>query len=333
MCRCVYPNINTVYPRPLQIDFAGAIINVKRLWGSSMIQLEKISKFVLSDVSLHVPEGEIVGLAGVSGAGKTTMLRLICGLLQADSGRVRVLGQDPVVWRRQYGAQISTFLTGVPLLCREDTIQQGFGLIKALYHIPDHQFEQDYQELANRLDFGKYARETVKHLSLGQRTRAELGAALIYRPKLLLLDEPSVGLDENGKTALWELLKERCDRGMTVLMTSHDLIGISRLCSRIALLDSGRLVFYGSEKNLRSRYAPIDVMTLRVNGPLPDLEDLPLKHYSVDKNMLTMSYDSNCITAAEILRLILSQTCVSGINIRKPNLESILTQLKERRSI
>ena len=297
-----------------------------------MIQLEEVSKFVLSDVSLHVPEGEIVGLVGASGAGKTTLLRLICGLLRADSGRVRTLGHDPVVWRRYYGTEISTFLTGVPLLCREDTVQQGFGLMKALYHISDSRFERDYQMLSECLDFGKYARETVKNLSLGQRMRAELGAAMLYRPRLLLLDEPSVGLDENGKTALWDLLKERCDMGMTVLMTSHDMAGVSRLCSRIALLDSGKLMFYGSEKNLRSRYAPIDVMTVNVNGRLPDLEDLPLKRYSVDGNVLTMSYDSNHITSAEILRMVLSQTCVSGVNICKPNLESIITQLKEGRA-
>lgn len=298
-----------------------------------MIQLEEVSKFVLSDVSLYVPEGEIVGLVGASGAGKTTLLRLICGLLRADCGRVRTLGRDPVVWRRYYGAKISTFLTGVPLLCREDTVQQGFEIMKVLYHISDSQFERDYQKLSESLDFGKYVRETVKNLSLGQRMRVELGAALICRPKLLLLDEPSIGLDENGKTALWELLEEHCDMGMTVLMTSHDMTGISRLCSRIALLDGGKLVFYGSEKNLRSRYAPVDVMTVNVNGQLPDLEDLPLKHYSVEGSVLTMSYDSNRITSAEILRLILSQTGVSGVNIRKPNLESIITQLKEGRSV
>lgn len=298
-----------------------------------MIQLEEVSKFVLSDVSLYVPEGEIVGLVGASGAGKTTLLRLICGLLQADGGRVRTLGRDPVVWRRYYGAEISTFLTGVPLLCREDTVQQGFELMKILYHISDSQFKRDYQKLSESLDFGKYVRETVKNLSLGQRMRVELGAALICRPRLLLLDEPSIGLDENGKAALWELLEERSGMGMTVLVTSHDMTGLSRLCSRIALLDGGKLVFYGSEKNLRSRYAPVDVMTVNVNGQLPNLEDLPLKHYSVEGSVLTMSYDSNHITSAEILRLILSQTGVSGVNIRKPNLESIITQLKEGRSV
>lgn len=298
-----------------------------------MIQLEEVSKFVLSDVSLYVPEGEIVGLVGASGAGKTTLLRLICGLLQADCGRVRTLGRDPVVWRRYYGAEISTFLTGVPLLCREDTVQQGFELMKILYHISDSQFKRDYQKLSESLVFGKYVRETVKNLSLGQRMRVELGAALICRPRLLLLDEPSIGLDENGKAALWELLEERSGMGMTVLMTSHDMTGISRLCSRIALLDGGKLVFYGSEKNLRSRYAPVDVMTVNVCGQLPDLEDLPLKHYSVAGSVLTMSYDSNHITSAEILRLILNQTGVSGVNIRKPNLESIITQLKEGRSV
>lgn len=294
-----------------------------------MIHFERVSKYVCKDISLHVPEGEIVGVIGASGGGKTTLLRLACGLLAADSGRVRTLGKDPVIYRRQYGRGFSAFFTGVPLLAGEDSVQQGFELIKTMYGIPNAQYRQDYEELAERLGFGIYAGESVRGLSLGQRMRAELGAALIYRPRLLVLDEPNVGLDENGKAVLCELLKERCSMGMTVFLTSHDMAGISKLCGRIGLLDGGRLLFYGSEKNLRSRYAPLDVMTVTVNGKLPDLEDLPVKSYSVRNNLLTLTYDSNHITSAEILELILSHTGVSGVNIRKPNLEDIISQFKK----
>ena len=295
-----------------------------------MINFENVKKFALSDISLHIPRGQIVGLVGASGVGKTTLVRLASGLLSPESGSVRTLDRDPVVYRKRYGTRISTFISGVPLLGREDTVLQGFELIKSMYQIPYDRYVRDYEELSKRLGFGEYARETVSNLSLGQRMRAELGSALIYRPELLLLDEPNVGLDENGKEALYKLLMERCAAGMTVLMTSHDMTGISKLCSRIALLDSGKLVFYGSEDNLRSCYAPEDVMTVVFAGRLPDLEDLPLKRYSVDGSTLRLFYDSNHITAAEIMRLLLVQTHVIRVSIEKTDLEKIISQLKGR---
>lgn len=293
-----------------------------------MINFENVSKYCLDEVSLYIPKGEMVGLIGASGVGKTTMIKVACGLLAPDKGRVYTLGRNPVINRRLYKNAVSTFVNGTPFLCREDTVSQGFELIRSMYGIETAEFRRRYNELSERLDFGKYEGQTVKNLSLGQRMRAELGAALIYDPKLLLLDEPNVGLDENGKAALCELLTERSRNGMTVLMTSHDMAGVSRMCGRLALLDSGKLVFYGSEDNLRSRYSPVDVMTLKFSGNIPDFEDLPLKKYSIQGDTITLSYNSNHITAAEILKLILRQTAVSEVSVRKPDLESIIAQLK-----
>lgn len=294
-----------------------------------MVNFENVSKYALNDVSIHIPKGEIVGLIGASRAGKTTMIKLACGLLAPESGRVYTLDKNPVLNRKLYKNKVSTFIVGVPLLCRDDTVLQGFELIRSMYGIKKSEFDKRYKELSERLDFGKYESQTVKSLSLGQRMRAELCAALIYEPKLLLLDEPNVGLDESGKAVLCEILTERCQKGMTVLMTSHDMSGVSKMCGRIALLDSGSLVFYGSEENLRSRYAPIDVMTVKLGGNIPDLEDLPLEKYSVSGDTLTLSYNSNHITSAEILKLILRQTSVFEVSIRKPSLESIISQLKK----
>lgn len=295
-----------------------------------MINIDNVSKYGLNNISINIPKGEAVGLIGASGAGKTTIIKLACGILAPDGGRVYTLGKNPVVNRRLYKNSVSTFITGVPLLDRNDTVLQGFELIRNMYGIEKAEFNRRYKELSERLDFGKYENQISKNLSVGQRMRAELGAALIYEPKLLMLDEPNVGLDENGKAVLYELLNERRKNGMTVLMTSHDMVGISKTCSRIALLDNGRLMFYGSGDNLRSRYAPIDVMTIKLTGNIPDFEDLPLNKYSIHDNIITLSYNSNLITSAEILKLVLRQTSVSKVSIRKPCLESIISQLKSR---
>ncbi len=294
-----------------------------------MICFEKVSKYVLSDVSLYIPKGVCVGLIGPSGAGKTTLIRLACGLLEADNGNVITLGKNPVKHRGHFGSRLSVFMSGVPLLCLDETVKQGFELIKEVYHIPEKNFSKDYSRLADRLGFNGFDSLIVKNLSLGQRMRAELGASLICRPELLLLDEPNIGLDEIGKAVLCELIKECCERGMTVLLTSHDMTEISKACDRLAVLNGGRLLFYGSEEILKSRYVPTDVMTVTLCGSLPDLDDLPLNRYSVEGNTLTLSYNSNYVTAAEIIKLILEQTEISSVDIKKPDLESVCSSLSE----
>ena len=297
-------------------------------FGGTMINFENVSCRILKDISLNIPKGETVGLIGSSGAGKTTLIKLACGLLAPEKGKIFTLGADPVKGRNLYGETISTFIAGTPLLCPDDSVLQGFEIIRCIYKISKSEFANRYDVLSMRLGFFKYGGELVKNLSLGERMRAEIGAALIYEPELLILDEPNIGLDENAKSILGQLLTERREAGMTTLLSSHDMASVSKICSRIAMLDKGELVFYGSMENLRSRYTPIDTMSLKIEGRLPDLEDMPLKKYSIENNALFLSYNSNSITAAEILRTITNQTKLSGVSIKKPNLEDVISQLR-----
>lgn len=293
-----------------------------------MVNLEQVSKFVIKDVSLHVPAGACVGLIGASGAGKTTLLKLICGLLQPEAGYVRTLGKEPVVRKGKYGRELSVFLVGHSALEGTDTVKQSFELARSIYGLEKEWFWQEYEELAVQFDFKGYQEEPLKSLSLGQRMRVELAMALIGSPRLILLDEPNVGLDENGKVVLWELLAKRCRQGATVLVASHSLSDISRVCDRIALLDKGHLLYYGSEKNLRSRYASIERMELKLAGHLPDLEDLPLQCYEIAEDRLCLSYDANYLSSAEILGLILKQTQVAEVNVKRPDLEDIIIMME-----
>lgn len=293
-----------------------------------MIILEDVNKFVLKNVSMHIPTGEIVGVIGPSGAGKTTLMKLVCGLLQLESGYVRVMGKNPVESRSHHGKEVA-FFAGIPFLCRGDSVRESFEDLKATYQISDTVFQKDYEMLAKELGFGAFQNEKISTLSLGQKMRAELGAAFMLRPKLLLLDEPTVGLDANGKAVFRELLLKKLPEDMTILITSHDMGEISKLCDRIAVLHEGKLLYYGSETRLHRSFTPIETMTVKVSGKYPDLEDFPLVSYFWDKDMLSMRYNANYITAAEILRLILLQTEVSEVKIQKPDLESVIARLSE----
>lgn len=297
-----------------------------------MINFENVSCRILKGISLNVPKGETVGLIGKSGAGKTTLIKLACGLLSPESGRIFTLGKNPVENRSLYREKMSVFIAGTPLLCRDEPVLQGFEMIRSIYGISKSGFAKRYEALSARLGFSKYGNALVKNLSLGERMRAEIGAALIYEPKLLLLDEPNIGLDENAKSVLGQLLSERRAAGMTTLLSSHDMASVPKICSRVALLDQGGLVFYGSTENLRSRYTPIDTMSFRIEGRLPDLEDLPLRKYSISGSAVSLSYNSNHVTAAEILRTVLRQTAVREVGIRKPDLEDVISQLRGRQN-
>lgn len=289
-----------------------------------MVQLENAGKFILSDVDLYVPEKVAVGLIGESGSGKTTLLKLISGLLAPDKGRISTMGHNPLNYRRKYGRDISAYFAGVPLLGYDDTVRNGYDMLASVYKLKKDAFEKEYRNLAGRLGFGEYDNEILKNLSLGQRVRAELGAALIYHPRLLLLDEPTIGLDQIAKNALRDLLRERVEQGMTLIASSNDMDEISHLCSRIAVLHQGKLEFYGNQHQLRQKYNSLSAMRLRIMGPLPDLGDIPFYKYEINNDVLTLVYSSNYITSAEILRQILRQTSVSEVVVRKSDLGQVI---------
>ncbi|MBO5056701.1 MAG: ABC transporter ATP-binding protein [Lachnospiraceae bacterium] len=295
-----------------------------------MISFENVSKFVLSDISIYVPEGKTVGLIGASGAGKTTFIKLACGLLSPESGTVRTIGLQPEKERKQLGKMLGILFTDISALKMDDTVAGNFELMQKVYGINKEKFRADYKDLSERLGFAAFENQMVKNLSLGQRRRSEIGAAFVSRPKLLLLDEPTVGLDENAKQVFYELLKEREKEGVTVVFTSHDMAEVSKVCGRIALIDEGRIRYYGEEEQLRKKFAPINKILLEFSDKIPDLEDLPVVRYVVNDNRLCIEYNDNYVTAAEVINLIMQQSEVKEVKMRKPDLGDIIIQLKKK---
>lgn len=310
-----------------------SLLNYKVVIG--MVSFESVSKSfgnnksALSDVSLNVPKGMVVGIIGTSGAGKTTFVKLASGLLEPTLGRVRVMLKEPVKNRKVLCAKIGVFMANISLLQRNDTVIGNFQSLRHIFRLTEKQFKTDYDELSLRLGFYKFQDQIVSQLSLGQRMRVELGAILIHRPALLILDEPTVGLDENAKTIFREIIAEKNRGGVTVIITSHDMTQASCLCERLALFDRGHLLCYGSENQIRNTHMPIDTMTLTVMGKLPDLQDLPLRSYTIVNNTFAISYNTNYISSTEILRLILQQTTVSEVKILKPSLADIIAKMQK----
>lgn len=291
-----------------------------------MVCFDHVDRFILSDVSFCVPKGQAVGLIGSSGAGKTTLLKLACGLLAPERGNVRILGREPVEAGQLIKRSVGVCIAGIPLLEGEDTVEEGFRMLQILHRIPRKQYLESYGELSRRLGFGAFAGSRCKDLSAGQRARVRLGAALLPKPRVLLLDEPASGLDISGKAVFRELLAERCAQGAAALVTSHDMAEISALCSRLALLERGKLLFYGSERTLLQRYDLPEEITVKLSGRLPDLEDLPLVSYTLDGDVLKLRFRPAHITAAEILKQLLRQADLRSVDIHRAGLEDIFSR-------
>ena len=294
-----------------------------------MICFEHVSKFVLSDVSIYIPEGSSVGLIGASGAGKTTFLKLACGLLLPEEGFVRTMRKNPVTQRKKLGASMGAMLNNIPVLADYNSVKSNFNDLQIIYRMSEGRYKEEYRLLADALGFGAYENEAINALSLGQRRRVELGALLLRHPKLLLLDEPTIGLDQTAKENLRMLLAERQKEGMTLVISSHDMGEISALCERIALLDHGMLTYYGDRELLLKRFAPMDTLEVILSGPLPDLEDLPLHSFLLNQNKLTLTYNSNHVSSAELLHHLLKKTSFTGVTTYKSELADVIKRIEK----
>ncbi|MEU6796574.1 ATP-binding cassette domain-containing protein [Nonomuraea wenchangensis] len=203
------------------------------------------------DLSFTVSAGEFVGCLGPNGAGKSTTIKMLCGILTPTSGRVRVAGLDPSRRRTALTRRIGVVFGQRTTLWWDLPLADSFELIRLLYKVERAAFRARLAELTDALDLGAFLRTPVRQLSLGQRMRGDLAAALLHAPEVLVLDEPTIGLDVVSKAGIREfLLRVNAEQGTTVLLTTHDLGDVERLCRRVMLIDHGRLAFDGTLADL-----------------------------------------------------------------------------------
>jgi len=210
----------------------------------------------LTGISFLAAQGELVGLIGPNGAGKSTTVKIMSGILTPDSGNCQINGRVPWKERKAHVADIGVVFGQRSQLWWDVPISDSFRLLKDIYDIPEGDFQVRAKELAIALDIESLLKTPARQLSLGQRMRSEIAAALLHRPKLLFLDEPTIGLDAVSKLALRAFLKEENRRtGVTVLLTTHDMDDIEALCSRVMVIGHGKLLYDGAFDGLKSRYA------------------------------------------------------------------------------
>ena len=209
----------------------------------------------VNDISLNVKQGEMVGYIGENGAGKSTTIKMLTGILQPTSGKVVVNGMDPHKERERFTRTIGVVFGQRSQLWWDIAVQESFKLLKKVYQVSDEDYKNHMGHVIETLDIGPLLDKPVRKLSLGQRMRCELAAALIHNPPLLFLDEPTIGLDVLVKMKIREFLKEINEKYQTtVLLTTHDLSDIEALCERVVMLDQGQIIYDGSLTDLRSNW-------------------------------------------------------------------------------
>lgn len=294
-----------------------------------MISFENVSKFILSDVTVYIPEGKIVGIIGMSGAGKTTFLKLASGMLLPEKGCIHTMGCNPIQCRKHLAKEMRVYFSDVPFFARERTVSDEFSLTKSMYPVSSDELDRQSDMLKELFSIDAVETKTIGELSLGQRRRVELSSLLLGNPRLMMLDEPTNGLDEQGKVLFWEQLQQMKKQGCTILISSHNMREMETLCDRILLLDGGRCIYYGDQQQLLRRYAPVNEMKLVFDGAIPDMEDLPLIKYSMENNMIRLQYNSNVVSAAEIAKQIIGQSTIVKMEIIEPELSDVILKRKE----
>jgi ABC-2 type transport system ATP-binding protein len=246
------------------------------LWGGVKALFDRKFKDTraVDGISFEIKEGELVGFLGANGAGKTTTLKMLSGLLTPTAGTATALGHVP--WKRQSAFQkkLSLVMGQRTQLWWEIPALETFRLNQAIYGIPEAEFARSLDELVDLLDLRDHLSVPVKKLSLGQRMRAEMAAALLHRPKLLLLDEPTIGLDVIMQKKVREFVKAYNKRhNATIMLTSHNMTDVVELCKRVIVIDRGVLLYDGSLERLVERYADHKIVRARFKARV-EAEDL-----------------------------------------------------------
>ncbi len=296
----------------------------------------------VDDVSLHIAKGETVGFIGMNGAGKTTLLKLICGLYLPTDGYIRVFRENP--FGRKAGENLIGLVTGQVItdgynyhfghgsvLLQDDlTLGLNLQLIKSIYRIPKEAYRRRLAALLPKLGLQEQMHYRVHQLSLGQRMKAEVTAVLVFKPPMLILDEPFIGIDVAARETIRGILQEIArEKETTVILTTHNVEELERICDRAILIDHGQIVYDGSFDRLKKSHIGLNRMQIMFEGMPPDLLDLPIERYTVENNTLTVYYDSGIIRSKDLTDYLLAHGEAMDILIRKPALEDIIRELTE----
>jgi ABC-2 type transport system ATP-binding protein len=287
------------------------------------------SKTAVDQITFRLDPGEIVGYIGVNGAGKSTTIKMLTGVLMPTGGTIRVLGRDPHRQRIDNAREIGVVFGQRTQLWWDLALIESLNLIARMYDIPPARYRQMLGEFSETLELGDLLKVPVRNMSLGQKMRSELAAALIHEPKVVYLDEPTIGLDLIVKERIRDFIKTECgSKGMTVMLTTHDLGDIEQLCQRVIIIDEGRVIYDGPIETIKKKFGKYREITFETTGLVPSLSLPPgCELLSTGDRKITLRFDRVQTTASQVAASVMKQIEVRDFSLSEPELADIVKQI------
>jgi ABC-2 type transport system ATP-binding protein len=296
----------------------------------SLFHREKLFKEAVKNISFTINEGELVGFLGPNGAGKTTTLKMLSGIIHPTSGKSRVLGLLPHKRQREFQKQFALVMGQKNQLWWDLPAMESFILNKEIYEVPDQEFKSTLEELTTLLEIKDILDIPVRKLSLGQRMKCELVAALLHSPKVLFLDEPTIGLDVVSQKNIREFLKKyNQEKKITIILTSHYMDDVEELCERVIIINHGVAAYDGKLKQLTDQY--IDHKIIEVTFTEPVTKDTlqgfaPVQEYSLERSILRVPKDQVKKVAVELM----TKLPVDDILINEMEIEEVIRNIFQK---
>ena len=284
----------------------------------------------VNSISFSVQEGEIIAFIGPNGAGKSTTIKMLTGILYPSNGTISIMGINPSKQRKKLAYNIGTVFGQKEQLWMHLTPYDNFKFFGAIYDLEDNQIEKKIEEYSKVFDLGKFINTPVRNLSLGQRIRCEIVASLIHEPKILFLDEPTIGLDPVVKENIRELIKKmNKEYNTTIFLTSHDIGDIEKLCKRVIIINNGKIILDDTMRKLKYNYLNKKIIEVRTKRKI-NLQGS--EEYTILKNVdncLKIEIDTTKSNVMDIIKKI-DEDEILDINISNIPLENIITKIYKK---
>jgi ABC-2 type transport system ATP-binding protein len=292
---------------------------------ASLFTQAYVDKVAVDDVSFSLEPGELVGYIGPNGAGKSTTIKMLTGILVPTSGLLRVAGIVPHAHRMANAANIGVVFGQRSQLYWDLPLRESFELLRAIYDVPRDRYLQNMKHFAEILDLDRFLSTPVRQLSLGERMRGDFAAAMLHDPKIVYLDEPTIGLDVVAKEAIREFIGTvNRDRGTTVILTTHDLADVERLSRRIILIDEGTVIYDGSLERLRDEYGTHRTLVVTLAESYPEIVVPDTEVVSREASIVQLRFNRREITAEALIRRVTERYHITDVSIIEPDIETIV---------
>lgn len=282
----------------------------------------------VDNISFGIQKGEILGFIGPNGAGKSTTIKMLCGILQPDSGDISIEGANPFKNRKEYVSKIGVVFGQKSQLWWDIPVIESFELLRSIYKVPKDEYEKTKKQLVNKLDLNELLDVPVRQLSLGQRMRCELAAALLHNPDILFLDEPTIGLDAVSKVQLRQFVKElNKEKKTTIILTTHDMTDIEELAKRVVVIGKGKLLYDGDLRKIKSKFQSTKKLEI-VYTNIKSRPKIQSKILDEDDTRVLIEVAGKSVETISNIIEKYSKVCqIQDVNIHENNIDNIILQM------